>query len=304
MGVDQILMVKPTPDGRSGLPPRCAPPDDRTFPLGVASSARCRSPARRRGRARRHVPGRAAARPARRRRRRLGPRLRGRRGRGVPRLRGRPATGSSAVSRSCSPSCGASGWRSTSRLRSRGHGEDPRYVELLAKAPGNPQLFALRRIYLTQGVVMWFVSLPVQVAMFDAGRGQPRPPGSACCSGLVGFIFETVGDLQLTRFRNDPATQGQVLDTGLWRYTRHPNYFGDACVWWGLSLDRVQRLAGRAHDPLAAADDLAARQGHRQAAAREGHGVAPARLRRLRPPYQRVLPAAAEAGRPRRLTKG
>ena len=53
---------------------------------------------------------------------------------------------------------------------------------------------------------------------------------------LVGFVFETVGDLQLTRFRSDPGSAGQVLDTGLWRYTRHPNYFGDACVWWGISL--------------------------------------------------------------------
>jgi steroid 5-alpha reductase family enzyme len=52
----------------------------------------------------------------------------------------------------------------------------------------------------------------------------------------VGLFFETVGDWQLTRFRNDPATEGQVLDTGLWRFTRHPNYFGDACVWWGISL--------------------------------------------------------------------
>jgi len=119
--------------------------------------------------------------------------------------------------------------------RSRGHGEDPRYEELLAKAPGNPQLFALRRIYLTQGVVMWFVSLPVQVAMFTQGEAN-----LVTLLGLllwvVGFTFETVGDLQLTRFRNDPSTKGQVLDTGLWRYTRHPNYFGDACVWWGLSL--------------------------------------------------------------------
>jgi steroid 5-alpha reductase family enzyme len=120
-------------------------------------------------------------------------------------------------------------------MRSRGHGEDPRYAELLAKAPGNPQLFALRRIYLTQGVVMWFVSLPVQVAMFTQGEAN-----LVTLLGLllwvVGFTFETVGDLQLTRFRNDPSTKGQVLDTGLWRYTRHPNYFGDACVWWGLSL--------------------------------------------------------------------
>ncbi len=120
-------------------------------------------------------------------------------------------------------------------LRSRGHGEDPRYVELLAKAPGNPQLFALRRIYLTQGVVMWFVSLPVQVAMFEQGEAN-LVTWLGLLLWLVGFTFESVGDWQLTRFRNDPASQGQVLDIGLWRYTRHPNYFGDACVWWGLFL--------------------------------------------------------------------
>jgi steroid 5-alpha reductase family enzyme len=120
-------------------------------------------------------------------------------------------------------------------LRSRGHGEDPRYVELLARAPGNPQLFALRKIYLTQGVVMWFVSLPVQVAVLEQGEANAWT-WAGVVVWLVGFGFETVGDLQLTRFRNDPASKGQVLDTGLWRFTRHPNYFGDACVWWGLSL--------------------------------------------------------------------
>ena len=119
--------------------------------------------------------------------------------------------------------------------RSRGHGEDPRYAALMAKAPGNPNLYALRKVYLTQGVVMWFVSLPVQLAMF-----QTVGPGPVAWVGVavwaLGFAFETVGDHQLHRFRTDPASRGQVLDTGLWRYTRHPNYFGDACVWWGLSL--------------------------------------------------------------------
>ncbi len=119
--------------------------------------------------------------------------------------------------------------------RSRGHGEDPRYAELLSRAKGNRRLYALTRIYLTQGVVMWFVSLPIQVAAF-----QNRPLGPLAWTGaavwLVGMAFETVGDAQLQRFRDDPANQGQVLDRGLWRYTRHPNYFGDACVWWGLSL--------------------------------------------------------------------
>jgi steroid 5-alpha reductase family enzyme len=120
-------------------------------------------------------------------------------------------------------------------LRSRGQGEDPRYEELMAKAPGNPNLHAFRTIYLTQGTVMWLVSLPVQVAVFEHGAPGPLAYVGAVV-WLVGFGFETVGDLQLTRFRNDPSSTGQVLDSGLWRYTRHPNYFGDACVWWGISL--------------------------------------------------------------------
>jgi steroid 5-alpha reductase family enzyme len=127
--------------------------------------------------------------------------------------------------------------------RNWGKGEDPRYVELLAKAPGNPQLYALRKIYLTQGVVMWFVSLPVQVAMYLQSR-----PGLLAWIGTavfaVGFFFETVGDWQLTRFRADPTSRGKVMDRGLWRYTRHPNYFGDACVWWGLYLIAAQQWQG------------------------------------------------------------
>lgn len=120
-------------------------------------------------------------------------------------------------------------------LRSRGKGEDPRYDALLDKAEGSRTAYAVRKIYLTQGAVMWFVSLPVQVAMFQpAGLGWVAWLGIAVW--LLGFVFESVGDLQLTRFRDDPDSKGKVLDTGLWRYTRHPNYFGDACVWWGLSM--------------------------------------------------------------------
>jgi len=128
-------------------------------------------------------------------------------------------------------------------LRSRGAGEDPRYEELMAKAPGHPHLYAFRKIYLTQGVVMWFVSLPVQMAMFEV-----RYIGWLAWVGValwaVGMFFETVGDWQLTRFRDDPASKGQVLNTGLWRYTRHPNYFGDACVWVGLFLVAADRWPG------------------------------------------------------------
>jgi steroid 5-alpha reductase family enzyme len=119
--------------------------------------------------------------------------------------------------------------------RSRGKGEDPRYAELLGRAHGNRTWFTVRKVYLTQAAVMWFVSLPVQVAVFqDVGLGLVAWVGVAVW--LVGMFFETVGDLQLQRFREDPASRGKVLDTGLWRYTRHPNYFGDSCVWWGIWL--------------------------------------------------------------------
>ena len=125
-------------------------------------------------------------------------------------------------------------------LRSRGHGEDPRYEALLDKTSGSRTAYAFRKIYLTQGAVMWFVSLPVQVAVFQPQGLGLDGFGVLVWIGIavwaVGMFFETVGDLQLTRFRSDPSTKGEVLDTGLWRYTRHPNYFGDACVWWGLSL--------------------------------------------------------------------
>ena len=120
-------------------------------------------------------------------------------------------------------------------LRNRGAGEDPRYVKLLSRATGNPALYVLRTVYLAQGVVLWFVSLPVQFALFE-----PDPLSWIAWIGvavwLVGFGFESVGDYQLTRFKADPGNKGAVMDRGLWRYTRHPNYFGDACVWWGLFL--------------------------------------------------------------------
>lgn len=119
--------------------------------------------------------------------------------------------------------------------RSRGKGEDPRYEAMLKRADGNPDVYALLHIYLPQGVIMWFVSLPVQVAMFVEG-GVAAVLWLGVLVWAVGFFFESVGDLQLTRFRNDPANKGTVLDTGLWRYTRHPNYFGDAAVWTGLFL--------------------------------------------------------------------
>ncbi|SFU05325.1 DUF1295 domain-containing protein [Arthrobacter sp. ov118] len=120
-------------------------------------------------------------------------------------------------------------------VRARGGHEDPRYVDMLATAPGSRNAYALRRVYLPQGVVMFFVSLTIQVGMFaTANLGWLAFFGVLVW--ILGFVFETVGDWQLTQFKADPARRGTVLNTGLWRYTRHPNYFGDAAVWAGLFL--------------------------------------------------------------------
>ena len=120
-------------------------------------------------------------------------------------------------------------------LRHRGQGEDFRYARMRRKRGERFRFTSLYRVFAFQGLMMFVVSMPVQVGQIPdhpAGLGVLGWIGAAVW--LVGIGFEAIGDAQLTRFRHDPATAGTVLDTGLWRYTRHPNYFGDCCVWWGL----------------------------------------------------------------------
>jgi steroid 5-alpha reductase family enzyme len=120
-------------------------------------------------------------------------------------------------------------------LRQRGAPEDPRYAELMGRAKGNPRWAALRSVFLLQAVTAWFIGLPLSVGLVDAGGAGPLL-WLGVVAWAVGFFFEAVGDNQLERFKADPANKGKVMDAGLWKYTRHPNYFGDACVWWGLFL--------------------------------------------------------------------
>ena len=111
--------------------------------------------------------------------------------------------------------------------------EDPRYAEMLE---GKPFSHAVKRVFVTQGVAMWFVSLPVQVAAVTETRWTWLVVLGVVL-WLVGLVFETVGDAQLAAYRRQPReSRPKVMDQGLWRYTRHPNYFGDACVWWGIWL--------------------------------------------------------------------
>lgn len=119
--------------------------------------------------------------------------------------------------------------------RSAGKGEDPRYADLLRDA-GVGQV--IRKVFAVQGFAIWFISLPLQVSAVCGPT--PRPLLGVTAAGilvwLAGLGFEAVGDHQLRAFKADPAHRGVVMDRGLWAWTRHPNYFGDATVWWGLWL--------------------------------------------------------------------
>ncbi|OZM70368.1 hypothetical protein CFN78_25970 [Amycolatopsis antarctica] len=133
--------------------------------------------------------------------------------------------------------------------RSAGKGEDPRYEKLLSTGRAGPRVNAAVKIYLPQLLIAFLVSAPVQVGSFvPAGVGVLTVAGILVWG--VGMFFEAVGDAQLERYKawkkaQPPDTvEASVLDRGLWRYTRHPNYFGDACVWWGVFLVAAEGLPG------------------------------------------------------------
>jgi steroid 5-alpha reductase family enzyme len=119
--------------------------------------------------------------------------------------------------------------------RNRGHEEDRRYQAIRQRNEPNFALKSLWLIFGFQAVLAWIISLPLAGAIAgDAPLGLLDGLGVALWA--VGLYFEAAGDWQLARFKADPGNTGRVMDRGLWRYTRHPNYFGDFCVWWGLYL--------------------------------------------------------------------
>ena len=121
--------------------------------------------------------------------------------------------------------------------RNRGKGEDPRYAAMRRHHGERFGRVSGYSVFALQALLMWIVSLPVQAALLA--------PGAAALGALdvlgvglwaAGLFFEAVGDWQLARFKAEPANRGRVMDRGLWRYTRHPNYFGDCCIWWAFFL--------------------------------------------------------------------
>jgi steroid 5-alpha reductase family enzyme len=121
--------------------------------------------------------------------------------------------------------------------RNHGRPEDFRYAQLRARDGPRFWLTSLYRIYLVQAALMWVVALPLQVgAAHGRGTGLGPLDWLGVAVWAVGLVFEAVGDYELSRFKADRASAGQVMDRGLWRYTRHPNYFGDVLAWWGIGI--------------------------------------------------------------------
>jgi steroid 5-alpha reductase family enzyme len=130
--------------------------------------------------------------------------------------------------------------------RNHGKGEDPRYTAAFRnRYPTHLHWHTLTKVFLLQGALVWLISMPVQLAQYLT---RPETLGIPACVGaflwLVGFAFEAVSDSQLARFKADAANRGRIMDRGLWRYSRHPNYFGNACLWWGLWLIACDHAAG------------------------------------------------------------
>jgi steroid 5-alpha reductase family enzyme len=121
--------------------------------------------------------------------------------------------------------------------RNLGHGEDRRYAAMRAARPRHFWWWSYLAIFLFQAILCALIGLPAVV-----GQVATRPEGltlfdlAGGALFLFGFLYESIADWQLARFKRDPANAGRVMDQGLWRHTRHPNYFGEAVLWWGIWL--------------------------------------------------------------------
>ena len=129
-------------------------------------------------------------------------------------------------------------------VRNIGHGEDYRYRAMRKHWGSRFPIISLVTVFLLQGVLMWIVSLALQLGQVESSPGFGPIGTMGVFVWVVGLAFEATGDQQLRKFKADPANQGKVLSTGLWRLSRHPNYFGDAVVWWGIAIVAAEAGVG------------------------------------------------------------
>jgi steroid 5-alpha reductase family enzyme len=122
-------------------------------------------------------------------------------------------------------------------IRNSGAGEDFRYRKWRDEAGSSFWWISLVKVFLIQAVLLWIVSSPLLMAQLET-EDPSFGPLDVLGFGLwlFGFLFEAIADLQLARFKSDPDNAGKVMQSGLWSLSRHPNYFGEAVLWWGIGL--------------------------------------------------------------------
>ncbi|MBU1094482.1 MAG: DUF1295 domain-containing protein [Firmicutes bacterium] len=123
-------------------------------------------------------------------------------------------------------------------LRNWNKPEDFRYVDMRKKWKTNIPLKAFLKVFMLQGILLYIISLPIQLVNLNATPLSMNSSYTVLILGVIlwlfGFYFEAVGDSQLKAFKKDPQNKGKILQTGLWKFTRHPNYFGEAVMWWAI----------------------------------------------------------------------
>ncbi len=121
-------------------------------------------------------------------------------------------------------------------FRNAGAGEDFRYRKWRDEAGRNFWWISFFKVFLLQAVLLWIVSSPLLLAQLDGGRTVSAIDGLGLALWVFGFVFEAIADHQLRIFKKNPANSGRIMRSGLWAMSRHPNYFGEAVVWWGIGL--------------------------------------------------------------------
>lgn len=121
-------------------------------------------------------------------------------------------------------------------LRNKGKGEDFRYKNWREKWGKKEPLIAFFKVFMLQGLVMFIVATPIYFAFLADFRGLTWVQYLGIAVYLIGYYFEAVGDYQMQKFKSKPESKGKLMTSGLWKYTRHPNYFGEAVIWWGIFL--------------------------------------------------------------------
>lgn len=129
-------------------------------------------------------------------------------------------------------------------VRNLPHGEDPRYRDMREHHGARFWWVSIFTVFTFQGILMWLLSTPLELAIAEKNGPIGAREIAGAALWLAGFSFEAIGDAQLRTFKKDPASKGKVMDRGLWRFTRHPNYFGETLLWWGYGIVALGTSAG------------------------------------------------------------